>query len=104
MTFTVYHFDASKYMCSFGKWNLIKGNDYTPCDRPALEEYTKVAEVEADGIEKVFELTNHIDHDWTTNEGVTAFGRQQRSTSVGDIVINNNGTQLLCASLGWEEI
>ena len=37
-------------------------------------------------LNKAFELTNHIETDWTRNEEVTAFKKHPRSTSVGDIL------------------
>lgn len=42
----------------------------------------------------VFQLTNHIDRDWTTNPEVRPVagrsGRNTRSTSVGDIIVLTN--------------
>lgn len=66
--------------------------------------FTLVAEVKADNIEEVFALTNHIDSDWTENEGVTkAPGATRfRSTSVGDVVVAD-GERYLCANIGWEK-
>jgi hypothetical protein len=65
--------------------------------------YAMVAEVEASNLEEVFELTNHIDHDWTTNRSVKVIGDKHRSTSVGDIV-EVNGHFWLCENCGWTAI
>lgn len=52
------------------------------------EHYEFVAEVEADALGQVFELTNHIYSDWTKNDGVKATAGPKRSTSVGDIIMS----------------
>jgi len=71
------------------------------------EEYEPVAAVEADSIDEVFEKTNHITQNWENNKGVIAlhtFGKQHRSTSVGDVVVDDSNKPLICASCGWKEI
>ncbi len=58
-----------------------------------------------DNLDHVFELTNHITHDWTTNMGVIAEPGDQRSTSVGDVAVNETtGKRYLCEMAGWKEI
>lgn len=59
-----------------------------------------VAEVECGALEDVFYLTNHVDHAWWENEGVTCV-KQSRSTSVGDVVVTEDGTKFLCRGTGW---
>lgn len=61
---------------------------------------------DSDGLGDVFEMTNHIDHDWTKNERVHVFGNGTsnsiRSTSVGDAVLNLETQELLiCKGIGW---
>ncbi len=54
----------------------------------------------------VFQLTNHIDSDWTENIGVvwvTPEIDKVRSTSVGDVV-GLDGKNYLCEHVGWSEI
>jgi len=70
------------------------------------QDYDKVAVVEADDVEEVFAMTNHIDHPWTDNDGVVELpaGRQVRSTSVGDVVVTPDGKKMYCNPMGWEEI
>lgn len=58
------------------------------------------------GLNKVFELTNHIDHDWTENPGVTAIDPQarHRSTSVGDLICDiTNSKAWVVAAVGFVE-
>jgi len=57
-----------------------------------------------DALEEIFELTNHIDHDWRTNEGVIATNiGLNRSTSVGDFI--QLGAHLYrCDPNGWTHV
>jgi hypothetical protein len=68
------------------------------------DDYILVAIVDSEVLEKVFELTNHIDTQWWDNDGVEVVGdNHHRSTSVGDIVVTNEGT-FRCEDLGWHEL
>ena len=64
---------------------------------------TKVAEVDSNDLEKAFELTNHIEHNWTENEEVTPLISNPRSTSCGDIM-EIDGTTLMVISRGFKEV
>jgi len=67
--------------------------------------YEKVAEVDCKDLEHAFEVTNHIDHDWATNSEVTKRAKKPlRSTSVGDVLVDENGVKMMVAPVGWEEI
>ena len=67
------------------------------------DDYNLVAIVDSEHVEKVFELTNHIDTQWWDNDGVEVVGdNHHRSTSVGDIVVTNEGT-FRCENVGWKE-
>ena len=75
---------------------------YPVCDL----HFNKVAIVEAADLGELFYKTNHVDHDWTTNDGVEILDRELsiRSTSVGDVVLNLETMELLiCAPIGWEK-
>ena len=74
--------------------------------KPAFpESYTKIAEVECDALDDVFEATNHIDRNWLHNPEVKAsYVLRARSTSVGDVVVTPEGKKMYCASVGWEEL
>ena len=107
MLFVVHHYNMNKYSYCFGSWYEVDGQAGTrkDSDGPAFPaEYKAVAAVEADDIEEVFEKTNHIDYDWTENNGVVPIGSKHRSTSVGDVIQDSKGRTLLCASSGWKEI
>jgi len=64
------------------------------------DNFDLVAEVECGGLEDVFYLTNHVDQAWWENPGVTCL-KQSRSTSVGDVVVAEDGTRFLCRGTGW---
>ena len=69
------------------------------------EEYEKVAVVEADSVADTFRITNHIDSDWTRNpEVIEVLKPNSRSTSVGDIVEDEDGNLMYCAPCGWESV
>lgn len=72
--------------------------------------YTLVAVVDPDpetgepaSLDRAYFLTNHIDHAWWDNEGVSRVGPECRSTSVGDVIFRN-GTPYRVASFGFDEI
>ena len=69
-------------------------------------DYTLVASVTGDDVEKAFELTNTIEHRWWENPGVEALFESAgcRSTSVGDVIVMDDGRQLQCAGFGWKHI
>jgi len=69
------------------------------------EDYEQVAEVECVDEEDVFRATNHIDSDWTKNPEVKLRRNNPcRSTSVGDVIVDENGRGLYCAPVGWEDM
>jgi hypothetical protein len=64
--------------------------------------FTRVATVEAKALDDVWELTNHVDRDWTTNAAVTLVAPgPHRSTSVGDVVVDPDGTAWMVAGVGF---
>ena len=70
--------------------------------------YNKIAIVQAADLIELFYKTNHVDHNWTENEGVELLPEARelsvRSTSVGDLVLNLETMELLiCAPIGWEK-
>ena len=69
------------------------------------EEYKLVAIVDCENIEDTFRVTNHIDEAWTKNpEVLEVIGNGHRSTSVGDVVVDENKCTSYCDSFGWKEI
>lgn len=65
-------------------------------------KYYKVAEVECTELEEAYEDTNNIDHPWTENSNVKAFGNRRRSTSAGDIM-EKDGKLYVVGSTGYYE-
>lgn len=66
--------------------------------------YREAAQVECDELARVFPLTNHIEHDWTTNDAVILHADRCRSTSVGDVVLDEAGALHACATMGWRQL
>lgn len=58
-------------------------------------EYSLVAIVSSDDINDGFKLTNHIEDDWRNNAGVIALPGEHRSTSVGDIIVQDGVTHIV---------
>ena len=75
-------------------------------NRPKFpDEYEMVAVVEASSLEDIFRLTNHIESDWTGNaEILEVIATYPRSTSVGDIVVDENEMIYYCDNVGWKHI
>ena len=66
--------------------------------------YTLTAIVEATDLDEVFRLTNSIDSFWGANPEVKwHLGPECRSTSVGDVVLDENAKGFLCESIGWKK-
>lgn len=66
-------------------------------------EYRLVAEVDTDEPEVAWRRTNTTDRLWWTLQGVTLCSTpNQRSTSVGDVIVLNDKV-LMAASLGFQE-
>lgn len=66
--------------------------------------YDRVATVEARGLDDAYELTNHIDKPWWENTGVELHVEPRaRSTSVGDVIVRDDGAKFLCESFGWQQ-
>lgn len=79
---------------------------FAPSPHPSkLEDCDHVANVEVNSIDEVFRVTNHIDSEWFKNPEVTWHrSNNERSTSVGDIVVDENGKAFHCDMAGWGEI
>lgn len=58
-----------------------------------------------DDYQSVAGLMNHIDQDWTLNEGVRKSSEGPvRSTSTGDVVVLSDGSVNLCCAVGWKAV
>ena len=75
----------------------------------ACGEYEQVAEVDTDDKETAFRLTNHIDSPWNDNEYVQnetvkpigSAKDRARSTSVGDLMIDDDGDMWIVSPVGF---
>jgi len=92
MIFKVYHHKTP----TFGFGETPEFND---------DNFTVVAEVEcpAENYGDVFRITNHIDADWWKNPEVKSFTEGSRSTSVGDVIVGDDGVRRRCESAGWTQ-
>lgn len=66
--------------------------------------YDCVGTVDTKNADLAYQLTNSIDCPWPENSGVSAVGPEQRSTSVGDILLMQDGKFWLVASMGFVDI
>ena len=59
-----------------------------------------------DKLERAYMLTNSIDAAWYTSDEVEYIGPEKscRSTSVGDMVLLENGKKFKCETAGWSEV
>jgi hypothetical protein len=67
------------------------------------DNFEYVATVESDSHQDVFRITNHIDHDWWDNPEVKDYKDETRSTSVGDVVVDEDGKRFRVEMAGWTE-
>jgi hypothetical protein len=99
-TFEVYHLNAELFRHAYSK-DLDK---LAPFPGPG---YTLVARVTAPTLGHVFQLTNTIDHPWWWNKGVEYKAPNPdgcRSTSVGDVVVDEQGQACRCLCAGWSTL
>lgn len=68
--------------------------------------YRLVARVYTDLLEQAYMLTNNVDKDWWLNNEVQAKFNAKgcRSTSVGDIIVDNEGYKHLVATVGFHRV
>jgi hypothetical protein len=66
------------------------------------EAYTHVANVDTATIDEVFRLMQNLGYAWWENKWVDCL-KQDRSMSVGDVVVCDAGT-FRCEMIGWAEI
>lgn len=92
--FDVFHKLASSFM------------DNTDAELAAFPtNFRHVATVEVEDVGQVFQVTNHIDSNWTENpEVLWSASKQIRSTSVGDVYRSIDGTKRYAVqSIGLRE-
>lgn len=70
---------------------------------PIKANYELVAVVHGLDLEQAFFFTNHVDKAWFDHLNVEVV-KESRSTSVGDLVEDEDGQLWLCAFCGWEKV
>lgn len=65
--------------------------------------FKRVALVESNSVDDVYRITNHIDDPWWDNPEVIKKVEESRSTSVGDVVVAEDGTAYRCEMVGWSK-
>ena len=69
------------------------------------DEYKWVADLSVDCFEQAFTITQSLENYWGKNDGVLQCLDQQRSTSVGDLVISENDLLIKQVDgIGWIDI
>ena len=71
--------------------------------KPVKSNYKLVAEVVGNDLGVAFQKTNHIDTAWWENDGVYKV-EESRSTSVGDLMEMEDGTLIMVAGIGFDEV
>lgn len=101
----VFHLDDT-ILNSGEAWSGFRGRDTVAYAIQYWDErrYRVAAYVRGDDVDTAFHLTNHIDQSWTDNNEVVAASGPQRSTSVGDMVMTDDGIFHLCCPFGWETV
>lgn len=72
----------------------------------ALQKSKLIAAIETDDLELAYKLTQNIESPWIDNQQVTLIGlrEEQRSTSVGDILVDTLGDIWIVAPFGFTHI
>lgn len=68
-----------------------------------LSMYRKVAEIRTDDLEQAYKLSNSIDYYWGENAEVTLLNEKNKSSSVGDIFVQDNKGYVV-ATMGFNEL
>lgn len=78
-------------------------SDPTPAEVEA--SWQAVAMVDTSSLDQAFTLTNTIDRRWWENPApLVAAIVPSRSTSVGDVLKDEQGRYWLCARVGWKQL
>ena len=96
MNYTVFHHQP---LC-----HLMGNGEMRAEDLGWPENYEKTATVDAHNLEDVYAKTQHLHRPWWENKGVTAFGIAARSTSIGDIIQDEDGQLWVVARFGFEKL
>ena len=67
------------------------------------EKYVKVAVVKAGNLEEVFRKTQHLDFAWHNHPDIETI-KMSRSTSIGDVVLDQGGQLWVVATFGFTKL
>ena len=67
-------------------------------EREFVNDFEYVADVESNNMDDAYRLTNSIEFYWGDNEEVEEHGSRHRSTSVGDILVCEDGIYAVAMS------
>lgn len=74
-------------------------------DELSINDYTHVASVQCQTLDDVFHITQNLYKNWTKNNGVLHSIGELRSTSVGDIIIEEGtGKMFMVENIGFREV
>lgn len=82
------------YHAKFPNYGLGKHPKFTE------EDFDLVAEVDVPTLDEAYVLTQHIEREWSMNDKVKTI-KPSRSTSIGDILTDQDGANWRCEALGW---
>jgi hypothetical protein len=90
----------------YQRLELPSGSYYTaPPDTVRRSDYQRVATVVASSLEEVFASTQHLDAPWWKHPTVTLARKDRfRSTSVGDVIADEEGCLWLVKVVGFSQI
>lgn len=66
--------------------------------------YEHVATLDALNENAIYIRTNSITESWSAKPENGAFSPEQRSTSVGDLIIDERDVMMSCQVVGWKEV
>lgn len=67
-------------------------------------DYNKVADIETKDLNEAYELSNSINSPWLFNNKVKSDLLVCRSTSVGDVIEDNDGNFFMVDMIGFKEL
>jgi len=115
MLVTIYHaapdFKFANGRSSFSYWGVDSEKEQIKQELhlEALGKYPEVATIEVDttDVQKAlglaYQFANHIESDWSENEGVTLYVDSVRSSSVGDVFELNDEVYII-AGFGFDKL
>ncbi|MGD9091374.1 MAG: hypothetical protein PVF74_00895 [Anaerolineales bacterium] len=82
---------------------VFQENDILISELDWPDRYQEVARVDVDDLEEAYLKTQHLEKPWWLNPGVKVVNLS-RSTSVGDVIQDENGTLWVVAAIGFVKL